>query len=198
MIPTALHDNPQSIIDQMYQVDRDWMKHFPELAILLPDTYGTSFYLNNAPQDIIQGHVGCRFDSKDPRIAIPEYVSWLESHGQDPKKKVAIPSDGLDAVLAVDVQEKCRHLVGNLTFGIGTSLTNNTKGTIPPSKETFGPFGSMSVVIKPQSIIRPDGSVMSTIKLSDNPEKAMGSPERVQLMKETFGVVGMERQEVVV
>jgi nicotinate phosphoribosyltransferase len=198
MIPTALHDNPEAIIDQMYKVDRQWMKHFPELAILLPDTYGTSFYLQNAPKDIIEWHVGCRFDSKDPRTAIPEYTQWLRSHGQDPLKKIAIPSDGLDAPLAVNVQEECRHLVGNLTFGIGTSLTNNTKGTIPSSKELFGPFGSMSVVIKPQSIIRPDGTPMSTVKLSDNPEKAMGSPERVDLMLRTFGGAGMARQEVVV
>ncbi len=77
MIPTAMVDDPKSIVDTMYRIDREWMVHFPELAILLPDTFGTSFYLENAPEDIIRGHIGCRFDSKDPRTAIPEYVNWL-------------------------------------------------------------------------------------------------------------------------
>jgi nicotinate phosphoribosyltransferase len=77
MIPTALYDDPQEIIDTMYQVDREWMNHFPGLSVLLPDTYGTSFYLKNCPQDIIDGHDGNRFDSKDPMEAIPEYIDWL-------------------------------------------------------------------------------------------------------------------------
>lgn len=54
MIPTAMVDEPQEIIDTMYRIDREWMKHNPELAILLPDTFGTSFYLQHAPDDIIQ------------------------------------------------------------------------------------------------------------------------------------------------
>ncbi|USN54476.1 MAG: hypothetical protein H6765_08130 [Candidatus Peribacteria bacterium] len=57
MIPTALVDDPQEIIDTMYQIDRQWAAHFPELSILLPDTYGTSFYLEHCPQDIAQNHV---------------------------------------------------------------------------------------------------------------------------------------------
>lgn len=137
MIPTALVDDPQEIVSTMYRIDREWMAHFPELAILLPDTYGTSFYLRNAPEDILRGHVGCRFDSKDPRVAIPEYVNWLISMGQDPKTKIAIPSDGLDAKECTDIMGKCGHLVGKLIFGVGTSLTNNTKNTLREDREEF-------------------------------------------------------------
>ena len=198
MIPTALVDDPKEIIDTMYRIDREWMAHFPELAILLPDTFGTSFYLKNCPDDIIKGHVGHRFDSKDPRIAIPEYVSWLLAHGEDPKKKLAIPSDGLDAKSLVDITRECASQVGVLTGGVGTSLTNNTKGTLNQSNEIFGPFGSFSVVVKPEAVYRPDRSWTSTVKLSDNPNKAMGSPERVALFKKTFGVEGMKENEVVV
>lgn len=57
MIPTALHDTPEDIVKEMYEIDRKWAKHYPELAILLPDTYGTSFYLENCPEDIILSHV---------------------------------------------------------------------------------------------------------------------------------------------
>ena len=198
MIPTALQDNPQDIIDTMYDIDRQWMAHFPELAILLPDTFGTSFYYKNAPRDIIEGHVGTRFDSKDPIIAIPEYVDFLLANGQDPSKKMGIPSDGLDAASIRDITEKCSGKVGKLTYGWGTGLTNNTKGLFPREKEKFGPFGSFSVVIKPDAVQRKDGSWTSCVKLSDNPNKAMGSPDRVELFKKTFGVEGMNEQNVVV
>ena len=50
MIPTALYDNPQEIIDENYNIDKKWAKHFPELAILLPDTFGTTYYQKNAPK----------------------------------------------------------------------------------------------------------------------------------------------------
>ena len=103
MIPTALYDKPEDIIAEMYEVDRKWAKHFPELAILLPDTYGTSFYLKNCPEDIRKSHIGTRLDSKDPMEAIPEYIEWLEQHNEDPKTKIAIPSDGLNAKVAVRI-----------------------------------------------------------------------------------------------
>lgn len=172
MIPTALHDTPEAIISEMYAVDRKWQKHFPELALLLPDAYGTSFYLQNAPQEIIQKHTGMRFDSKDPMQAIPEYIDWLVQHGQDPMTKIGIPSDGLDARKVVEISQAFHRKLGKLTFGIGTNLTNNTKETFPKA-ETFGPFGSFSVVVKPTAVQRPDGEWVSTVKLSDNPNKAM-------------------------
>ena len=120
MIPTAFEDEGSKIIHKMYEVDRQWMAHFPELAILLPDTFGSSFYYQNAPQDIIKGHTGVRFDSKDPRIAIPEYTKWILENGQDPMKKVGIPSDGLDAMNIIDIVKNNVGNIGNLTHGWGT------------------------------------------------------------------------------
>lgn len=136
MIPTALHDDPQKIIDTMYDVDRQWMKHHPGLGILLPDTYGTTYYLNNCPTDIIDGHTGMRFDSKDPMIGIPEYISFLQKHAKDPKKYMGIPSDGLKARTSVEIFNAFSDQMP-LTFGNGTHLTNNTKGTRPRKLEEF-------------------------------------------------------------
>lgn len=57
----------------------------------------------------------------------------------------------------------------------------------------------MSIVIKPDAVWRPERNTwVSCVKLSDNPNKAMGSDERVELFKRTFGVEGMERHAVVV
>jgi len=77
MITTALYDEKDDIVNAMYDVDKKWAKHFPGLSVLLPDTYGTSFYFENCPEEVFLHHNGCRFDSKDPKIAIPEYVDWV-------------------------------------------------------------------------------------------------------------------------
>jgi nicotinate phosphoribosyltransferase len=186
MIPTALLDDPDEIVKQMYDIDIQWACHHPGLSILLPDTYGTSFYFENAPREIIENHVGCRFDSKDPMQAIPEYVEWLLKNGQNPQEKIGIPSDGLDATLASEIWNSHHKSLKVLTFGIGTNLTNNTKGTWPRASEPHGPFGSFSVVIKPDAVQRPNGEWVSCVKLSDNPTKATGSKERVELFKRIF------------
>lgn len=197
MIPTALYDNPQKIIDTMYDIDRKWQQHFPGLGILLPDTYGTSFYYENCPKDILESHNGTRFDSKDPMEAIPEYVNWLLENDQDPQEKAWIPSDGLTSKNASEIQKQYKNSVGSLSFGIGTNLSNNTKGTYP-REEKHGPFGSFSVVIKPAKVQRPDGTWVSCVKLSDNPEKAVWDVKRVQHFKEIFWVAGVKSQEVLV
>ncbi|MBP7848467.1 nicotinate phosphoribosyltransferase, partial [Patescibacteria group bacterium] len=88
MIPTALYDDPQKIIDTMYNIDRQWMDHFGGLGILLPDTYGTSFYFDNCPEDIALRHSGNRFDSKDPMVGIPEYLAFLKKWNIDSHTKL--------------------------------------------------------------------------------------------------------------
>lgn len=135
MIPTALSDDPEEIVNIMYDIDRKRAKHFPDLAILLPDTYGTSYYFDHCPEDIIQSHVGNRIDSKDPHEAIPEYVAWLEKHNIDPQTKIAIPSDGLTAAKSVDIYRTHKDNIGKISTGNGTHLTNNTKGTRPRKSE---------------------------------------------------------------
>lgn len=197
MIPTALFDTKQEIIDTMYDIDRRWMKHFPWLWILLPDTYGTSFYYENCPKDIIQNHNWTRFDSKDPLIAIPEYVNFLLENKVDPNSKVWIPSDWLDANLATNINNIHNNSLWNLSFWIGTNLSNNTKWTYPISEKHW-PFWSFSVVIKPSSIKRKSWEVVSCVKLSDNPQKAMWETKRVEFFKEIFWVAWFEKKEVLV
>lgn len=197
MIPTALYDDPQEIIDAMYEVDRRWIKHFPGMGILLPDTYGTSFYYKNCPQDILEDHDGTRFDSKDPLIAIPEYVNWLLENWQDPKTRSGTASDWLDAETVNKIQLAHENDLWKLGYGMGTNLSNNTKWTYP-IRERHGPFGSFSVVIKPYKVQRLDGTWMSTVKLSDNFEKAMWEKNRVEFFKKIFWNEGMNKQEIFV
>lgn len=198
MIPSALYDDPQDIIDEMYNVDMKWAKHFPEMALLLPDTYGTTFYQKNAPEEIVLNHTWNRFDSKDPMVAIPEYINWLLDHGQDPMTKSAIPSDWLTAQSAVDITKEFKWQVWFLGYWIWTNFTNNTKWTWPRETEPYGPFWSFSVVVKPSKVRRPDWTWVSTVKLSDNPEKAVWEEERVDKYKNIFWNEWVESEEVLV
>ncbi len=194
---TALEDTRDGIVNAMYWFDREWIQRYPGLGILLPDTYGTTFYFKNCPQDILENHNGCRHDSKDPLIGIPEYVAWLKKHGRNPQEVASIPSDGLDARGAVNIYDIHKNDVGKLTFGIGTNWTNNSKGTWPRNEHIIkSPFGSFSVVCKPDRIQRADGTWVSWVKLSDNPEKGTGSPERLGLFKNIFGEEGVVRSEL--
>lgn len=197
MIPTALYDDPKKIVDTMYEIDRKWMKHHPGLWILLPDTYWTSFYLKNCPEDIASQHDGNRFDSKDPMIGIPEYIDFLNKHWRDVKSVIWVPSDGLDAKTALKIFTEFKNKI-NLTFGIGTSLSNNTKWTRPREKEEFWPFGSFSVVVKPTYVQRPDWIRVSCVKLSDNPGKAIWDTKRIELFKKIFWSEWIQEQEILV
>lgn len=198
MILTALYDDPEKIVNTMYDVDRKWMKHFPWLWILLPDTYWTSFYFDNCPEDILKWHDWARFDSKNPNIAIPEYVNWLLENWQNPKEKMWIPSDWLWAWEAWDIFSKNQSSLWKLTFWIGTNLTNNTKWTWPRNEQKYWPFGSFSIVVKPSRVKRPDWTWMSCVKLSDNPTKATWEPERVKFFKQIFWDKWQEKKEVLV
>ncbi len=199
MIPVALHDNPQDIINQMYEVDRQRAKHFPDFATLLPDTYGSKFYFDHCPEDIINTHTWTRIDSKDPSEALPEYLEFLKKHWIDPMTKKAIPSDGENARSSTNTFSEFGEKFGSQGFGIWTSLSNNTKGSRPRETEPFGPFWSFSVVIKPKEVQRPDGSRMACVKLTDNPNKIFWyDEERNQHIKEVFGEEGMTKQAVLV
>ena len=89
---------------------------------------------------MIDQHSGCRHDSKDPFVGIPEYIQWLRDNGRDPMSLISIPSDGLDVDLATRIYHAHKKDI-RLSFGIGTNLTNNTKGTWPrPMKQGESPF----------------------------------------------------------
>ena len=65
------------------------------LLIMLPDTFGTTQFLQDAP-DWVADWTGQRVDSKDPYVAGDEYIAWLKARGRDPRDKLLIASDALD------------------------------------------------------------------------------------------------------
>ena len=187
MVYSALAKGDAALAQAPYEVLSDWHdEHEGNLRIILPDTYGTRGFLERAP-DWLAGWTGIRIDSGDPAKGAEEAIAWWQSRGEDPAQKRVIFSDGLDV-------DKIAELHGQfagrtkVSFGWGTLLTNDFRGLV--SQDALAPF---SLVCKAVSA---DGR--PTVKLSDNPEKAMGPPEEVARYKRVFGVGAQEHQEVIV
>lgn len=187
MVYSALAKTDAELRDAPYDVLRDWQEeHEGNLLIILPDTYGTQGFLDNAP-DWLADWTGIRVDSGDPAEGAERAIKWWKFLGEDPREKLVIFSDGLDVDKIIELQNqfagRCR-----VSFGWGTMLTNDFKGLV--ADDALAPF---SLVCK---AIAADGK--PTVKLSDNPRKAMGPTSEIARYKRVFGVGEQEEIEVVV
>lgn len=189
MVWANLGDDSDGYIRRsQYDVVKKWYETLPGLEVLLADTFGTEQYLEGASPELARATKVARIDSMDEDRAIPLYAAWWHRHGVDPKTRVAIPSDGLDAQRMVELWTRYHHLVKVLSFGWGTQATNNCNGLWIPE------FRTIPMVIK---IVKANG--LSTVKLSDNPGKVTGEcPERNARFLRIFGKKGMSERAVIV
>jgi nicotinate phosphoribosyltransferase len=172
-----------------YKVLELWSHSYDnELLIMLPDTFGTTQFLEGAP-DWVAGWTGERADSKDPFVAGDEYIQWLERHGKDPRTKRLIASDGLDVDKILRLHE---HFDGRirLSNGWGTLLTNDFRDCHPRGEDSFEPI---SMVCKLTS-----ANGIPTVKLSDNPNKATGPAELIERYRRVFGSPVLAEEPVLV
>jgi nicotinate phosphoribosyltransferase len=187
MVYAALANTDDELKATPYQVLADWQEeHDGNLKIILPDTFGTKGFLENAP-DWLAKWTGIRIDSGDPAAGAEIAINWWKSRGEDPTKKLVIFSDGLDVdqILALYEQFKTRC---RPSFGWGTLLTNDFRGLM--ADDALAPF---SLVCKAVS-----ANGRPTVKLSDNPNKAMGPADQIARYKRVFGVGAQTASEVVV
>lgn len=187
MVYSALANSDAELAQAPYQVLADWHEeHDGNLRIMLPDTYGTEGFLAHAP-DWLAKWTGIRIDSGDPATGAENAINWWKSQGEDPREKLVIFSDGLD----VDVIESLHHqFYGRVkvSFGWGTMLTNDFRGLV--ADDALAPF---SLVCKAVS-----ANGRPTVKLSDNPNKAMGPADEIARYKRVFGVGEQVAMDVVV
>ena len=187
MVYSALAQTDEALARAPYDVLSDWHdEHDGNLRIILPDTYGTKGFLERAP-DWLAGWTGIRIDSGDPATAAETAINWWKSRGEDPTKKLVIFSDGLDVDKILELHNQFSGRV-RPSFGWGTLMTNDFRGLT--SGDALAPF---SMVCKAVSA---NGS--PTVKLSDNPRKAMGPAEEIERYKRVFGVGEQDEMEVVV
>ena len=177
MVYCALAETDAELARAPYDVLADWHEeHDGNLRIILPDTYGTKGFLDRAP-DWLTGWTGIRIDSGDPAQGAETAIAWWRARGEDPASKRVIFSDGLDVDRILDLHARFAGRV-KVSFGWGTLLTNDFRGLVPD--DALAPF---SLVCK---AVRANGR--PTVKLSDNPEKAMGPAAEIARYKRVFGV----------
>ena len=187
MVYSALAADDNALARAPYDVLADWQdEHDGNLRIILPDTYGTEGFLNNAP-DWLATWTGIRIDSGDPECGAEIAIKWWISKGQDPRKKLMIFSDGLDVAEMLALQKTFLGRV-KVSFGWGTNLTNDFRGLVPDAG-----LDAFSLVCK---AISANGK--PTVKLSDNPNKALGPAEEIARYKRVFDVAEQTPFEVVV
>jgi nicotinate phosphoribosyltransferase len=216
MALAAMANSDEELRQAQYRILELWQQSYQgELLILLPDTFGTTQFLEGAPQWVADW-TGQRVDSKDPYVAGDEYIAWLEKQGVDPRKKRLIASDGLDVdqILglhahfggrmlngaqtwdfqrASDFEDKLRWERGRrirFSAGWGTFLTNDFRNCDPRGGEDFNPI---SLVCKLTDV---DGR--AAVKLSDNYLKAMGPAAEVERYRRVFGMAGVADEPILV
>ena len=187
MVYAALSNSDEELRRAPYRVLEDWHEeHEGMLRIILPDTYGTEGFLKHAP-DWLTTWTGIRIDSGDPVAGAEAAIAWWKDRGEDPREKLVIFSDGLDVA---KIEELSARFAGRVrvSFGWGTLLTNDFRGLVP--EDALAPF---SLVCKAVSA---DGR--PTVKLSDNPVKAMGPADEVARYKRVFEVGAQQPIDVIV
>jgi nicotinate phosphoribosyltransferase len=177
--------------EAQYKVLQQWQNSYRgELLVFLPDTFGTTQFLEDAPQ-WVANWTGARPDSKPPIEAGEELIAFWERMAVDPAKKLIIFSDGMDVPLGGgdanghDIVGVHEHFHGRvkLGFGWGTMLTNDFLGCDPQDGDVLKPI---SLVCK---LVEANGH--PAVKLSDNYAKAIGPADEVPRYRRVFGAAGM-------
>jgi nicotinate phosphoribosyltransferase len=208
-------NDDEALKASQYQVLEMWQKTYDgALRIMLPDTFGTTQFLEGAP-DWAADWTGQRIDSKDPYIAGDEYIAWLKARGRDPQNKLIIASDALDVddilglhayfggILrngitvndvrsAADFEDRRKWTPGRrirFSAGWGTLLTNDFRDCDPSGSSDFDPISLISKVSTVEG--RP------AVKLSDNYAKALGPPVEIERYRRVFGTVGVSNIPVI-
>jgi nicotinate phosphoribosyltransferase len=216
MAVAAMARDDEELKASQYRLLDLWQQTYQgELLILLPDTFGTTQFLRNAP-DWVSSWTGQRADSKDPFVAGDEYVAWLEERSCDPQQKLFIASDALDvnSILGLHAYfsgtlrngatpadfydasdfldarkwEPARRI--RFSAGWGTLLTNDFRDCNPQGDGAFNP---LSLVCKLN-----DADGRPAVKLSDNFQKALGPPAEIERYRRVFGLAGVAATPVTI
>src|SRR5579864_7176225 len=216
MVLGALAPDDQALKASQYRVLELWQNTYEgALRIMLPDTFGTTQFLEGAP-DWAADWTGQRIDSKNPYVAGDEYIAWLMARGQEPRDKLIIASDALDiddilglhayfgGVLqagtttvdfrdATDFLNQRKWIPGRrirFSAGWGTLLTNDFRGCDPEGGTGFDPLSLICKVA--------DADGRPAVKLSDNYAKALGSEAEIEHYRGIFGTAGVKNVPVLV
>ena len=216
MAMAAMAASDDELKQAQYRMLELWQKTYGgSLLVMLPDTYGTTQFLEGAPEWVADW-TGQRVDSKDPFLAGDEYVAWLTKQGKDPKSKLLIASDGLDVQEILSLHAYFSGLIQpgisardfrdandfkderkwqqerriRFSAGWGTLLTNDFRECHPRGEHWLEPISLVCKLTSAEG--RP------AVKLSDNYLKASGPKSEIERYRKVFGTAGVANIPVVV
>jgi nicotinate phosphoribosyltransferase len=193
-------EDEEALRQSQYAVLQQWQSLYRgNLLVFLPDTFGTTQFLADAPQ-WVSVWTGARPDSKDPFVAGEELIAFWQRMGVSAEaiaaNKLIVFADGLDVSLpgqpanGTDIaalHARFRGRVG-LGFGWGTNLTNDFRDCHPRQPEALR---AISLVCKVAAV-----NGHPAVKLSDNFDKATGPAEEIAAYRAVFGTVGVDNVPV--
>ena len=178
MALAALAPDDDALRQVPYRVLEEWAAAYGgNLRVVLPDAFGTEAFLRDAP-DWVADWTGFRPDSAPPIEGGQMILDWWRAHGRDPRDKLLVFSDGMD-VDAIEAVHAHFHGQVRMSFGWGTNLTNDFVGAAPDLRPSLDPISLVCKITEAGG--RP------AVKLSDNPNKAVGDPAEVARYQRGFG-----------
>ena len=149
-----------------------WAREYRgDLGIALSDVCGMDAFLRDFDLFFCKLFDGVRHDSGDPFEWGEKLIAHYQRMRIDPRSKVMVFSDSLNAPLAIRLFEYFKGR-SQTAFGVGTNLTNDLG------------YEALQIVIK---MTRCNGQPVA--KISDEPSKAMDyDPSYVAYLREVFEV----------
>ena len=161
------------LVDSQKAAFDAWIKEYRgDAGVILTDCIGLDAFIRDFDPYFAKLFDGCRHDSGNPYTWGDRLVAHYESMRIDPRTKTLIFSDGLNFEKALSI---FRHFRGriNVSFGIGTYLTNGVENVKP-----------LNIVMK---MVSCNGSAVA--KISDEPNKAVcEDPGFLAYLKQVNGI----------
>ena len=159
--------------DSIYGALEEWAQEYRgENGYALTDIITMDAFVGSFDKFFGKLYDGLRHDSGCPFEWGEKAIAMYENLGIDPKTKTLIFSDGLNMELAVKLWMHFHKYI-NVSFGIGTNLTNDIEGVKP-----------LNMVMKLLSV-----NGQPTAKISDSPGKTLCKDEAyISYLKKVFKV----------
>ena len=158
-----------------------WQQEYAgKLGVALSDTFSSKAFFQDFNYQLATMYDGLRHDSGDPIVFGDAAIRHYESLNIDPKTKSIVFSDGLDIPAAIALWRYFHDKI-NVSFGIGTNLTNDVG------------HKALNIVMK---LTQCNG--IETVKISDNIGKAMGPLVYINEIKRIYDSEREGQQSLVV
>ena len=178
-------DTDDNLKSSHSKIMNQWYEMYGEdLSIGLTDTFGSNFFFEDF-KDKADKWKGLRHDSGSPEHFGNRVVTYYNHLNIDSSNKLLVFSDGLDVDKIIDLHDMfIQHI--NLSFGWGTKLTNDLG------------FETLSIVMKAVEVVSHNNVTLNNmlVKLSDNLNKNLGTPEDLKRYKRVFGYVNNQRERL--